>query len=112
MTYNACFTSSMSYPYHTHLSREVSQEEARSFSRRLNASRFQNILKHDPGRKIKDPFFETSSKTGKNVEQVFQYIFSSILPSNGVELKQPDTLDLKGEQPQPASEVKRKGCCS
>ncbi|XP_071490458.1 ras-related protein Rab-20-like [Diadema antillarum] len=94
-------------------SREVTQEEAKEFAFRLNASRFQAIKRRDPQKKIKEPFFETSSKSGENVDKVFQYIFTSLLPSDGtLEAKRPDTLQLDRDKQPSIETTKSRGCCN
>eukprot|EP00057_Strongylocentrotus_purpuratus_P032850 XP_789105.1 PREDICTED: ras-related protein Rab-20 [Strongylocentrotus purpuratus] len=93
--------------------RQVAQGEAKEFAYRLNASRFQEIKRKDPSRKIPVPFFETSSKTGVNVDEVFEYIFTSILPRTGENVPQKkDTVDMSGDSERSKEALKKKGCCN
>ncbi|XP_033109145.1 ras-related protein Rab-20-like [Anneissia japonica] len=54
--------------------RQVTQQEAVEFAMQINEPRFKN--KKPETR----PFFETSSLTGENVCDVFEYIFQELLP--------------------------------
>ncbi|KAL3892349.1 hypothetical protein ACJMK2_004562 [Sinanodonta woodiana] len=54
-------------------SREVTQEEARRFAREINSNLDQKKLD-------RDPYFETSSKTGMNVTEMFEFIYQYCLP--------------------------------
>ncbi|XP_041472326.1 ras-related protein Rab-20-like [Lytechinus variegatus] len=93
--------------------RQVAHGEAKEFACRLNASRFQEIRRNNPNQKIQAPFFETSSKTGANVDQVFEYIFSSILPRTGGNMAQKkDTVDMSGDSGNSKEQLKKKGCCN
>lgn len=56
--------------------REISIEEAVQFSKEINKGVDLSRLKGEP-------YFETSAKTGYNVEKVFQYMFQYCLPLDG-----------------------------
>lgn len=66
--------------------REITQEEARKFSREINE-------KVDLSKLPKDPYFETSSLNGTNVTAVFEYIFDHCLP---LDAKQRKMMNSKG----------------
>ncbi|KAL5014663.1 hypothetical protein ScPMuIL_008933 [Solemya velum] len=57
-------------------SREVTPEEAKRFAREINST-------VDPSKFTRDPYFETSSLTGYNVNEVFEFIFQLCLPMSG-----------------------------
>jgi Ras-related protein Rab-20 len=55
----------------------VSQETGQELAKQLNEN------KHRPLESLTQlPFFETSSKTGENVDKVFEYILENCLPLN------------------------------
>ncbi|XP_077990036.1 ras-related protein Rab-20-like isoform X2 [Glandiceps talaboti] len=56
--------------------RKVNNEDGEHFAVNANKSRFEDGAKND----IRIPFFETSSITGENVNNVFTYIFETLLP--------------------------------
>ena len=63
----------------------------------------------------KKPFFETSAKTGKNVEEVFDYILNTCLPLNDEvtakkSLRQSSALDLEQKSCNSRNEETKK-CC-
>lgn len=60
--------------------REVTQQEGKKFAREIN----DNI---DLSKLSTDPYFETSSKTGFNVTEVFEFIFQFCLPLSEAQLK-------------------------
>ncbi|XP_076456852.1 ras-related protein Rab-20-like [Babylonia areolata] len=72
--------------------REISVEEGRRLAREMN--------EHLDLSKAKgDPYFETSSKSGQGVEEVFEYIFQHCLPLSAEQRKKQDkarrdTIDL------------------
>ncbi|XP_071144432.1 ras-related protein Rab-20-like [Mytilus galloprovincialis] len=87
--------------------RKVTVDEARKFSREINPNIEYAKLKHDP-------YFETSSLQGINVDEVFEYIFGHCLPLSDVERikmknKTRGTVDL-GESTAMTPE-KKGGCC-
>ena len=58
--------------------REVDQHHAEKFAMHLNGNRF----KEDTNKDFQKPYFETSSVTGQNVDEVFEFIFSTLLPTD------------------------------
>ena len=61
------------------------------------------------------PFFETSAKTGKNVEKVFDFILNTCLPLHDEEtarksIRQTSGVDLEQKSSKPQNEHSRK-CC-
>ncbi|XP_033640697.1 ras-related protein Rab-20-like isoform X1 [Asterias rubens] len=93
--------------------REVDRCHAEKFAMQLNANRF----KEDDTKK---PYFETSSLTGENVDEVFDFIFSTLLPTD----KDNSSIHRSGSQQsrglihvedddlQSGSEIRRsKNCC-
>lgn len=58
--------------------RKITVDEARQYSREINQNLNLSKLTHDP-------YFETSSLEGINVDDVFEYIFQYCLPLNDVE---------------------------
>lgn len=86
-------------------SKRVSMEHAYHFTKELNPQR--NLEKV--------PYFETSSLTGQNVESVFQYIFETLLPLEGLEEeaqnnKDPDVIYLERSQTPVAENVSKCAC--
>ncbi|KAK3088010.1 hypothetical protein FSP39_013393 [Pinctada imbricata] len=83
--------------------REVTVEEARKFSREINDKLDLSKL---PG----DPYFETSSKSGLNVSEVFEYVFQYCLPLSDAQRKTQDqeTVDLNN----PLNSKPKSKCCS
>ena len=69
--------------------RAVDMQEALVFSKEINKRKLNEI-----------PYFETSSKTGHNVNRVFEYILANRLPEDGSGLKQrrTSTVDLDKAQ--------------
>lgn len=93
--------------------RAVTKQEGRQFATELN----QDFLsKGDP---VRLPFFETSSKTGELVSDVFEYIFEHCLSPISHEYRlraKSSTIDIRetktgGEQKQPANSKSPKKCC-
>lgn len=86
-----------------HDKREISVEEAIQFSKDINEGLDLSRLKVDP-------YFETSAKTGYNVEKVFQYLFEYCLPLGGTMPRKQDEsgsrVDITGGQP-----TGKRGCC-
>lgn len=83
--------------------REISIDEAVEFSKEIN--------KHIDLTKLKgDPYFETSAKTGYNVSNVFEYLFSYCLPLDEALQRPPNeksTVQLSGGQ----NSAKKSSCC-
>ena len=97
----------------TDVDREVSQQEAREFCSEIN---------HEYLSKLGNaslPFYETSSKTGENVKETFEFIFEQCLSALSDEYRIQDrgTLRLHNEAPAEekagkASTSPKKKCCS
>ena len=97
----------------TDVDREVSQQEAREFCSEIN---------HEYLSKLGNaslPFYETSSKTGENVKETFEFIFEQCLSALSDEYRIQDrgTLRLHDEAPPEekagkASTSPKKKCCS
>lgn len=91
-------------------SRQVSTEAAEKLALQMNAD--QSIEKLQ-----KAPYFETSSKTGQNVEEVFDYILQYCLPLSPEQIKRRPTVskstinltDIKSES---STEEDHKKCCA
>ena len=58
--------------------RKITVDEARQYSREINQNLNFSKLNHDP-------YFETSSLEGINIDDVFEYIFQYCLPLSDVE---------------------------
>ena len=76
----------------------------------------QNEKKGRPTNSFKvNPFFETSAKTGKNVEKVFDFILNTCLPLNDEEtamksIRKSSGLDLERRSSKPENQDSKK-CC-
>lgn len=83
-------------------SREVTPEEAKRFAREINST-------VDPSKFTCDPYFETSSLTGYNVNEVFEFIFQLCLPMSGdTKKKRPGSVvDLESSH----TATGKKNCC-
>ncbi|KAJ8020778.1 Ras-related protein Rab-20 [Holothuria leucospilota] len=79
----------------------VPSSEAEDFSARLNFDRYKN---QDRYRK---PFFETSSLTGEGVNEVFEFIFKTLLTNGKPLAPQKSLVDLE-KTPQPRE---KPACC-
>ncbi|XP_048780159.1 ras-related protein Rab-20-like [Ostrea edulis] len=82
--------------------REVTTQEGKKFAREINE-------KIDISKLPNEPYFETSSKTGHNVTEVFEYIFQHCLPLSAAQLrdsKNADTVDLNYKR-----ESNQSKCC-
>jgi len=93
--------------------RQVTKQEAREFCGEINAE----FLTKFGGARL--PFYETSSKTGENVKETFEYIFEQCLSALSDEYRIQDrgTLTLHSTSPQPEntddkSVTTKKKCCS
>lgn len=88
--------------------REVTVEEAKTFSREINST-------IDISKLPKDPYFETSSLSGRNVTEVFEFIFNHCLPLTDAERKAATTdsgiVDLSKPLEGPGSGAGGKKCC-
>lgn len=75
----------------------------------------QNEKKGRPRSSFKDkPFFETSAKTGENVEEVFDFILNTCLPLDDEEtaknsLRRTSGLDLQQKSSKSRNDTKK--CC-
>ncbi|XP_070533455.1 ras-related protein Rab-20-like [Ptychodera flava] len=108
--------------------REVTNEEGEKFAYDANPSRFQDGTRTD----LRIPFYETSSVTGENVDNVFTYIFKTLLPldpegnpiePNAARKRSPDVVDLENpsnagnagksskESERLPPQGKKAGCC-
>lgn len=72
----------------------VPSEEGEDFSVRLNHDRLKDK------ERFAKPFFETSSKTGQGVDEVFEYIFQTLLTHGKPLSPQKSIVDLEGAPPQ------------
>ena len=83
--------------------REISIEEAIKFSHEINEGIDLSALQGDP-------YFETSAKTGHNVENVFKYMFEYCLPLGGTNPRKSDaqasTVNLHSD-----TAPQKRGCC-
>ena len=97
----------------TDSTREVSEKSAKALATEINVSKGRA-----PETLSQIPFFETSSKTGENVDEVFDFILHTCLPLDdenkaalsvrkrtGVDLEQRDAVATQ-------SRSKKGGCCS
>ena len=79
-------------------SREVAVEEGYRLAKEVNAS-------HTNLQEV--PYYETSSITGRNVNKVFEYIFTKCLDENKTIGRDKSTLDLE----QSSNAKSSSGCC-
>ncbi|XP_033726939.1 ras-related protein Rab-20-like [Pecten maximus] len=85
--------------------REITVEEAKTFSREINS----NI---DLSKLPKDPYFETSSLNGSNVTEVFEFIFNHCLPLTDAQKKQASDIGIVDlSKPVGGDGKDRKKCC-
>ncbi|XP_072032268.1 ras-related protein Rab-20-like [Amphiura filiformis] len=63
----------------TDSNRAVPQEEAERFALQMNANRYRDT-RNAPRRK---PYFETSALSGQNVDEVFEFIFTTLFGRQG-----------------------------
>lgn len=76
--------------------RAVTRQEGRQFAAQIND---EFLSKHDD---VMIPFFETSSKTGEGVSEVFEYIFGRCLSPLSTEYRRKSdrgTIDLRKDKP-------------
>lgn len=81
--------------------REVTVQEGKKFAREIND-------KIDLAKLPIDPYFETSSKTGHNVTEVFEYIFQFCLPLSEAQLQ---AANRQGTVNLPNGKQSQKKCC-
>ena len=90
-------------------SRQVSVEAAERLALEINADQ--------PIEKLqKAPYFETSSKTGHNVDEVFDYILQYCLPLSPDQIVQrpvvsKSTINLSDIKSESSTEEDHKKCC-
>ncbi|XP_038051572.1 ras-related protein Rab-20-like [Patiria miniata] len=54
----------------------VDRHQAEKFAMQVNGARYKDATESE----VRKPYFETSSLTGENVDKVFEFIFSTLLP--------------------------------
>lgn len=89
--------------------RQVTRQEARQFCSEIN----EQLLAKTGNTEL--PFFETSSKTGENVQETFEYIFQKCLSplSDEYRLKSRNTIKLHSRpvQENTTKTAADKKCC-
>ena len=95
----------------------VDRHQAEKFAMQLNTGRYKDCQDLD----FQKPYFETSSLTGENVDSVFEFIFSTLLPSTkdgaGIQHKVSQQnkgvvhVDLDDQLSSSQSSPRSKNCC-
>lgn len=85
----------------------VSREEAEQFALQMNA----HLYRDSRNAHLRKPYFETSSKSGLNIEEVFEFIFAALLGGHadaaGAARRAGRGVDLDRQ----ASKSSKGGCC-
>ena len=85
----------------------MSREEAEQFALQMNA----HLYRDSRNAHLRKPYFETSSKSGLNIEEVFEFIFAALLGGHadaaGAARRAGRGVDLDRQ----ASKSSKGGCC-
>lgn len=92
--------------------REVSEKAAKAFATDINQKKGR-----EPDTLSRIPYFETSAKTGVNVDQVFDFILHTCLPLDdekkaSLSIRKHTGVDLEQRNASGTSRSSKKGCCA